>query len=131
MITKEKKKEYNRTYDKKHSKELNIKKAIYRKLKDNGFYIRYRVIKMRCDHSYHHSYKDYGGRGIIFEWKNYQEFKKDMYESYSNHVEKFGKKNTTIDRIDVNGNYCKENCRWATTQEQNKNKRPYKKRMLK
>ena len=42
----------------------------------------------------------------------------DMQEGYSNKL--------TLDRIDVNGNYCKDNCRWATASLQNHNKRKQK-----
>lgn len=46
-----------------------------------------------------------------------------MHEWYIQHCEEYWEKNTTLDRIDVNGNYCKENCRRATRKEQQYNKR--------
>jgi hypothetical protein len=46
-----------------------------------------------------------------------------MWESYEIHVKEYWEKNTTIDRINPNLNYCKENCRWATWKEQSLNKR--------
>ena len=49
-----------------------------------------------------------------------------MYESYLSHREEFGGKNTMIDRIDNNGNYCKGNTRWVKADKQARNKRKYK-----
>lgn len=46
-----------------------------------------------------------------------------MYESYLEHVKKHGERNTTIDRIDSDGNYSKSNCRWATYKEQGRNQK--------
>ena len=48
-------------------------------------------------------------------------FINDMYPSYVAHVAKFGKHNTTLDRIDGELGYCKDNCRWATATVQNNN----------
>ena len=45
-----------------------------------------------------------------------------MYRSYLAHIEKFGEKNTTIDRKDSNGDYCRTNCRWNTLWNQNLNR---------
>lgn len=76
----------------------------------------------RCNNKNHNSYDRYGGRGIKCLWKDYADFERDMVENYLLHIEKYGERQTTIDRINNDGNYCKENCKWSTWREQAFNK---------
>ena len=89
------------------------------------FYKIWTGMKTRCSNKNTINYKDYGGRGITIceEWLDFNNFKDDMYEDYLKHVEEFGEKQTTLDRIDVNSSYCIENCKWSDYTEQANNRR--------
>ena len=88
------------------------------------FYKIWRSIIDRCDSNKHESYIYYGKKGISYDksWKTFENFYIDMYEDYTKHIEEYGEGNTSIDRIDVHGNYTKDNCRWATWEVQSRNK---------
>lgn len=81
-------------------------------------------IKKRCYNTKFKYYADYGGRGIVMcdEWKSdYANFKKwAMENGYDSSAPP---KKCTLDRIDVNGNYCPENCRWVSMVVQCRNRR--------
>lgn len=92
------------------------------------FYRAFGGMKSRCSDKSRHNYHRYGGRGITVckEWKNdFMNFYNDMHKEYESHSNIYGEDNTTLDRIDNNKGYSKENCRWATYKVQNNNKKQH------
>lgn len=70
----------------------------------------------RCTMPSQSTYPSYGGRGIVIclRWRDFRNFLEDMGEK---------PEGMTLDRIDVNGNYEPDNCRWADAKTQHRNKR--------
>jgi len=85
------------------------------------FFRKFNWIKQRCNDEKAQNYKRYWWKWIKCEWNSFGEFYEDMYESYLKHCEEYWENNTTIDRIDSNWNYCKNNCRWVCNREQHIN----------
>lgn len=71
--------------------------------------------KNRCNNPNYKQFKDYGGRGIRFLYKDFDEFYKDVGPRPS--------PKHSLDRKEVNGHYEPGNCRWGTSMQQWRNRR--------
>ena len=81
-------------------------------------YYSWSSMKQRCANQNTPRYKDYGGRGIRVcnRWLKFENFLEDMGEKPEGY-------RISIDRIDNDGNYEPNNCKWSTPKEQASNRR--------
>lgn len=95
----------------------------YKRLAHPLEYSSWNAMKQRCNNPKAPGYKDYGGRGVTYskDWETFEGFYEGMGERPLG---------TTLDRIDTDGNYRPGNCRWSTKEEQQRNQRQHKNKLV-
>lgn len=110
-----------------YSKELLIKNRTKHHLRKHKLYYIWSGAKQRCTNKKSKFFKDYGGRGIKVceEWNNEENGFLNFYNwaIENGYTENGDYRQYTLDRIDVNGNYEPDNCRWVSQKIQNNNRR--------
>lgn len=108
-----------------YARESRSERMLTHGMSETRFYKIWVGMRQRCYNEKDTGYKYYGGRGITVcdRWNKFENFYDDMYESYLKHVKEHGEENTSIDRIDNNGNYEPSNCRWTNQTKQLINQR--------
>lgn len=103
-------------------RERIIKAKTTHGMSHSEIYAEYRNMKNRCYNETAHNYKYYGGRGI----KMCDKWRDDIHEFYKDvsSLPNFRKEGYSLDRIDNDGDYEPGNVRWATREEQSRNRRP-------
>lgn len=98
------------------NKERLIKMHTTHNLSKSPLYKKWKIIRNRCNNPKHEHYKYYGGKGIKMcdRWNDFNNFYDDMFPTY--------KKGLTIERINPNGGYQPDNCKWDTVKNQARNK---------
>lgn len=86
-------------------------------MRNSRIYRIWRGMNARCKNPKEISFPNYGGRGIKVceRWAKFENFYEDMKRGYNDTM--------TIERIDYNGEYCKENCKWIPKGLQSRNTR--------
>ena len=98
--------------------DMHPKNSLKHGMSRERIYHIWKSMKQRCYYRKNIGYKNYGARGIRVcdEWKN------DFMAFYEWSINNGYNDKLTIERIDVNGNYCPKNCKWITHLEQQSNK---------
>ena len=98
-----------------HTKSCGCLRGINHNLSNHRLYRTWNAMIERCFNKTNPNYKNYGGRGITVcdEWLDIKAFINDMFPTYIEGL--------TLDRINPNSNYEKNNCRWATKTTQSRN----------